>query len=655
MQTRNELIQKVFELVPLKNDGKTKGRILSTKRSIVGRAESCDVIINSAGISSIHAVLEIDGNELVVYDMNSTNGTYINGDLLKKIIKEKVKIGDIIQFADVAFRFKEYVKEDLPPVLDSLEPMSGEASVLPPEIKVLPAAAPKVNPPRVVYPLTLDPKSETSEYIFEDAEIIYPIFQYEMGKSAVEVFILYEDVVYAVDYIPQKDGIYYLVGSNPNSADIEYPYLGKDERVPFIEIKGGDIFVNRLAGYEMMYLSDAKSNSQNVIKLSRQDIIRFYRGDLQIYARTTDAPPKVSTPPFFRRDKATLFYVLFAGFLLGLNLLMNIFIAPEEELQKEDVPERLAKILDTPKTFQLKKVEQLGNQEIKKPEETKKVEVKKPEETKPQQEQRQVEKVSEQKSDKKAGDKNAKSEETPKQATVKDDGKRPDKLEAKKAGGKSQKASNTSKSDSASQGHVDTYKSFDFSGNVSNALSKGKGAKSAIANATGAGTGTASGDGSGSVFGGDGNVDNLKRAEVSSSGSLIGSSTGKLQASKGAEGLSDKKGIATVGIPSETVILGSMDPEIIKKLLRDHIPQFRSCYQKELDNASSKEDLSGVVKLNFVIGASGRVNKAAIESELPTSIKECVVNVLKGIPFPEPKGGGNVEVKQPINFYPKRI
>jgi hypothetical protein len=31
------------------------------------------------------------------------------------------------------------------------------------------------------------------------------------------------------------------------------------------------------------------------------------------------------------------------------------------------------------------------------------------------------------------------------------------------------------------------------------------------------------------------------------------------------------------------------------------------------------------------------------------------VDVLRGIQFPEPMGGGTVEVKQPMNFYPKRI
>ena len=64
--------------------------------------------------------------------------------------------------------------------------------------------------------------------------------------------------------------------------------------------------------------------------------------------------------------------------------------------------------------------------------------------------------------------------------------------------------------------------------------------------------------------------------------------------------------------------------------------------------------MSGVLKLNFVIGSSGHVTKAGVSARnaLPLNLKGCVVNVLKGIKFPAPLGGGVSEVNQPINFYP---
>jgi TonB family protein len=98
-----------------------------------------------------------------------------------------------------------------------------------------------------------------------------------------------------------------------------------------------------------------------------------------------------------------------------------------------------------------------------------------------------------------------------------------------------------------------------------------------------------------------------------------------------------------------------MDPDVIRRILLDHLPQFRYCYQKELER--SGVEASGTVKLNFTIGASGHVSQAGIDgsSGLPSEVKRCVVGVLRGISFPEPQGGGTVEVKQPMNFYPKKI
>ena len=110
--------------------------------------------------------------------------------------------------------------------------------------------------------------------------------------------------------------------------------------------------------------------------------------------------------------------------------------------------------------------------------------------------------------------------------------------------------------------------------------------------------------------------------------------------------------MATAGIPSRTIVLGGMDPDTIRRILMDHLPQFRFCYQKELDK--SNKEFSGRITLNFVIGASGYVTRAGVkESSMPAKVKGCVVNVLKGIPFPSPRGGGVVEVTQPMNFYPK--
>lgn len=646
VEVSKEAKKQQFQLVS-KHNGQHTSFIISKRRSIIGRMDSADVVVDNEAISSVHAVLEIVQGGAVVYDMNSTNGTYING---KKIVSEKIKIGDRVQFANQEFVFKDYIQQDdLPPVLDMLTPQTGSAAVVG-ENKKLPSA-PDIEQvmPQIVYPLSQDPKAMFSEYIFEDADKIYPIFNYQVGKTAVEVIILYDDIVFSVDYLPNKDGIYSLTGFNPNrNSEVEFPYLSKTEKTPLIEIRKGEIFAFRLSDMKVMYLSDTKSSpSDSNFKLNNQDIIRFEKNGLQIFVRNVDAPPKVASPPFFRRDKSFFLVLLFALFICGGVSVFTLSYKLDEELEQEQIPERLAKVLDTPKPVIIHhKVETIKVEEKK--EEKKDNQIEKPE------------KIQEVKEERQAGVKEAEKVQEVKQATVKDDGKRPDKLEAKKTGGGGKKATQLPTSNNTtSNGNVDTYKSFNFEGNISSTLSKGKGIKGAVAptsSGVGSGTGAGEGEGDGTVFGGRGNVDNLKRADVSSAGSLIGSSAGKIAASKGAEGLSDKKGIINAGMPIETVILGSIDPALIRKLLADHIPQFRYCYQKELDAKENKVEFQGIVKFNFVLGASGRVVKAGVTSDsaLTPQVKECVLSVLKGIPFPEPKGGGQAEINQPMNFFPKR-
>ena len=58
---------------------------------------------------------------------------------------------------------------------------------------------------------------------------------------------------------------------------------------------------------------------------------------------------------------------------------------------------------------------------------------------------------------------------------------------------------------------------------------------------------------------------------------------GKLDQNEGTKGLVDKKQVAMAGIPSQTVVLGNYDARLVADILRQHLPQFRFCYQQELD------------------------------------------------------------------------
>jgi hypothetical protein len=112
-----------------------------------------------------------------------------------------------------------------------------------------------------------------------------------------------------------------------------------------------------------------------------------------------------------------------------------------------------------------------------------------------------------------------------------------------------------------------------------------------------------------------------------------------------------KKGNGKDYINSRTVVLGSMDPELLRRILKEYLPQFRYCYQQEIERKDDHNE--GVINLNFQINKNGKVSKVNIKSRSKIFTRKgqnCVASVLKIIDFPRPKGGGVVDVVQPLNF-----
>ena len=666
MNTEKQNQSLMFELYSTSNV-KVRGGVFRPGRILLGRSETCDLMVGSEAVSAIHAVMEIFPTKAVIYDMNSTNGTFVNGD---RIVAKDIFPGDHFQLAGVDFEYRLYnAATSLPPVLDALEPMQGKASVKTPPRAPSAPSLPTIDEvvlPSIVYPLAADPKAEFSEYIFEDQKDIYPIFKYQTSKQAVEVIILFKENIFSIDYLPAGNFSYQISGVKKSLKDIEFPYLGKGDKYPFITLHKNQLpTVNALPGFKSFLLSDAKTKNADAeqFELAPQDILRLYNGDLQIFVRSVESPPSVASAPILKRDpdfQKYLFFFLFLVVLAGVGF--NLIELPEPEVKEELAAERLATILykqplTLTKNKAAEKTEKTPPRAQKAPDkpavEKKVVTQKQPDVKKPDVVQT---KTADKKPD--PGKKTAQTKQVVKQGTT------PPKTTAKKAAPKAApKASQTaaaaaknppavSQVQSKSVGHVEVYKSADFKSTVSSLVAKGgslsavqtKSASGSSGTQIGAATGVSSGSGS------------IETADISTNqGSLVGATVGKLGESIGAEGLSAKRAIYQAGIPAETVVLGSMDPDVIRRILLDNLIHFRSCYQNELSTRG--QEFSGNVKLNFTIGASGHVTQAGVDgsSSLPTGVKKCVVNVLRGIAFPAPQGGGVVEVKQPMNFYPKKI
>src|SRR5512133_3473571 len=66
-------------------DGVVIKEVQITKdKTTLGRRPYNDIVIDNLAVSGEHAVLQMVGSDVFIEDLNSTNGTYINGKAVKK-------------------------------------------------------------------------------------------------------------------------------------------------------------------------------------------------------------------------------------------------------------------------------------------------------------------------------------------------------------------------------------------------------------------------------------------------------------------------------------------------------------------------------------------------------------------------------------------
>ena len=69
---------------------------ISKDKTTLGRRPYNDIVIDNLAVSGEHAVLQMVGSDVFIEDLNSTNGTYINGKAVKKQLlthNDTVEIG----------------------------------------------------------------------------------------------------------------------------------------------------------------------------------------------------------------------------------------------------------------------------------------------------------------------------------------------------------------------------------------------------------------------------------------------------------------------------------------------------------------------------------------------------------------------------------
>jgi len=77
---------------------------LLVERTTVGRLEDNTFQIADASVSSHHAEIILRGSEIVIRDLNSTNGTFINNE---KITEAVLKLGQTLRFGQVEIKIDD--------------------------------------------------------------------------------------------------------------------------------------------------------------------------------------------------------------------------------------------------------------------------------------------------------------------------------------------------------------------------------------------------------------------------------------------------------------------------------------------------------------------------------------------------------------------
>lgn len=77
----------------------------------VGRSSPADIRIDVPTVSSRHALLRVEDNKLCITDLNSTNGTVVNGHELSPMDNIEVEVGAEVIFGDMYLAKFKLVEE----------------------------------------------------------------------------------------------------------------------------------------------------------------------------------------------------------------------------------------------------------------------------------------------------------------------------------------------------------------------------------------------------------------------------------------------------------------------------------------------------------------------------------------------------------------
>ena len=599
----------------------------------IGRLASAHLTIDDEKVARIHAVIDVapDGT-LSVTDMGTVEGTMLNG---KRVMKSPLSFGDAIQVGGTTIRIEKAgaapaIAPTIAPVADAAATQPFVATVAAPQVvaaQVQVVAAPQVVhvPAPAPAPVAYRPPPSPPEELVEEriSPRMRPRRRKGSGPLGVELRFLWGDHIVGEYFLSPGVERSFKVGSGQGvdfvMGDISGPLFdlvrfGKNgAQLRFTAKMEGE--VHRKFGDEVLSLADAKKKGLAqadgdavALTLSNDDFAWIELGGITVEAFFQPVPKPVFVPFSETVDFTVLNIFLVAFFIAALFIISAANRDAEGDEFADDLNNNQARIAKL----------------LIKPPETQK---------NPILEKYEKKKDSGEIAAKRKGDEGSMGKkEAPKRsahAAPKGDPNNKDQarlLVAKVFGG--------------GTGGISTI--FGHQG-------LGGELKSAMGNMFGAAPGDAAGLGGlglrGSGSGGGGLGDTIGIGGIGTRGR--GGGTGGYGTGVGV--LGGKKDVDIGITSSEPTVMGSLDKELIRKVIHANRSQIRFCYESQLNRFPK---LEGKVAVKFVISASGAVATSSVaqSSVGNAELEACVAGRVRTWVFPKPKGGGVVVVTYPFIF-----
>ena len=82
-----------------------ESRFIGDARIVIGRAESADLRLEDATVSKQHAAIEVVGNDHILRDLGSANGTLVNG---ARVERHLLQHGDVVTIREFEIRYVDH-------------------------------------------------------------------------------------------------------------------------------------------------------------------------------------------------------------------------------------------------------------------------------------------------------------------------------------------------------------------------------------------------------------------------------------------------------------------------------------------------------------------------------------------------------------------